>query len=110
MIVISFGLASGNQSQLLIASLGALFAVATVAGIGAVVAKPLAKVPENYMKLGVGIMLTVFGLFWMGEGVGVQWPFSDLFILALLAIIFLASLTLVAYLKRVSKHMTEAKA
>jgi uncharacterized membrane protein len=37
----------------------------------------------------------------MGEGVGVQWPFGDLFLLVLLAIIFLATLGLIAYFKRV---------
>ena len=74
MIVISFGLANGSQDQLGTAALAALVAVAVMTAIGAVVAKPLTKVPENYMKLGVGNLLTVFGLFWMGEGVGVQWP------------------------------------
>jgi len=101
MIVISFGLGTGSHSQLLPASLAALFAVAVMSAIGALVAKPLSMVPENYMKLGVGILLTVFGVFWMGEGVGVQWPMSDLFILVLLAIIFLATLGLIAYFERV---------
>ena len=106
MIVISFGLANGSQNQLGTAALAALFAVAVMTAIGAVVAKPLTKVPENYMKLGVGNLLTVFGLFWMGEGVGVQWPMGDIFILVLLAIIVLATLGLVAYFKRVheSQH------
>ena len=79
MIVISFGLAEGNHDQLLTATLAALVAVVVMTVIGALVAKPLAKVPENYMKIGVGILLTVFGLFWMGEGVGVQWPMGDVF-------------------------------
>jgi uncharacterized membrane protein len=37
------------------------------------------------MKLVVGVMLVGFGSFWGGEGVGVHWPGSDLFLLALLA-------------------------
>ena len=110
MIVISFGLANGSQSQLGTAALAALFAVAVMTAIGAVVSKPLTKVPENYMKLGVGTLLTVFGLFWMGEGVGVQWPMGDIFILVLLAIIFLATLGLVAFFKRVHERQTEADA
>jgi len=107
MIVISFGLANGSQNQLGTAVLAALVAVAVMTMVGAVVAKPLTKVPENYMKLGVGNLLTVFGLFWMGEGVGVQWPLGDIFLLVLLAIIFLATLGLLAYFKQVNKSETE---
>lgn len=109
MIVISFGLANGSQNQLGTAALAALAAVAVMTAIGAVVAKPLTKVPENYMKLGVGNLLTVFGLFWMGEGVGVQWPLGDIFLLVLLAIIFLATLGLIAYFKRVHESQTEVE-
>lgn len=101
MIVISFGLGTGSGNQLLAAALAALFAVTVMSIIGAIVAKPLERVPENYMKLGVGNLLTVFGLFWMGEGVGVHWPLGDLFILILLAIIVLATFVLVAYFKRI---------
>lgn len=109
MIVISFGLGTGSSNQLETASLAAVFAVAVMCALGALVAKPLARVPENYMKLGVGNLLTVFGLFWMGEGVGVQWPLGDLFIPVLLAIIVLATLGLVTYFKRVHKKTMEAE-
>jgi len=109
MIVISFGLGEKSGNQLLIAALAALFAVAVMSVIGALAAKPLEQVPENYMKLGVGNLLTVFGLFWMGEGVGVQWPLGDLFILVLLAIIVLATLGLVFHFKRVHENTMEAE-
>jgi len=109
MIVISFGLGSGSSNQLLTAALAALFAVGVMSVIGALAAKPLERVPENYMKLGVGDLLTVFGLFWMGEGVGVQRPLDDLFILVLLAIIVLATLVLVAYFKRVHASQLEVE-
>jgi uncharacterized membrane protein len=107
MIVISFGLANGSHDQLGTAALAALVAVGVMSVVGAVVARPLARVPENYMKLGVGNLLTVFGVFWMGEGVGVQWPLGDIFLLVLLAIIFLATLGLVAYFKRVHESKME---
>lgn len=110
MIVISFGLGTGSGNQLLTASLAALFAVAVMSIIGALAAKPLEQVPENYMKLGVGNLLTTFGLFWMGEGVGVQWPLDDLFIPIILVILVLATLASVAYFKRVHENQTEAKA
>ena len=38
------------------------------------------------MKMGVGIMLTSFGVFWVGEGAGIHWPGSDLAILVLIAL------------------------
>jgi uncharacterized membrane protein len=110
MIVIGFGLATKSGNQLGTASLGALLGVGVMVAVAAVVAKPLAKVPENYMKLGVGCLLTVFGTFWMGEGVGVQWPFGDVFLLVLLAIIFLATLGLIAYFKRVHESELEVAA
>jgi len=110
MIVISFGLGGGSSDQLLTASLAALLAVAVMSVIGALAAKPLQSVPENYMKLGVGALLTTFGLFWMGEGVGVQWPLDDLFIPILLGVIVLATMISIAYFKRVRISRTEATA
>lgn len=109
MIVISFGLATKSGNQLGTASLGALLGIGVMVAVAAVVAKPLAKVPENYMKLGVGILLTVFGMFWMGEGVGVQWPLGDAFIPVLVAIIFVATLGLIAYFKRYRERETEVQ-
>jgi len=35
------------------------------------------------MKMTVGLLLTSFGTFWLGEGAGLAWPGSDLAILAL---------------------------
>ena len=48
--------------------------------------RQLSEVPENWLKLGVGIMLTSFGVFWVGEGAGAHWPGSDLMILVLVAL------------------------
>jgi len=106
MIVISFGLSNGNDySRLKYAALGAAIAIAVIAVIGAIVAKPLAKVPENTLKLGVGIILVSFGMFWMGEGAGVKWPMSDVFILILAAIITAATFGLIAYFKKVHNSL-----
>jgi uncharacterized membrane protein len=110
MIVISFGLATKSGNQLVTASLGAFVGVAVMVTVAAVVAKPLTKVPENYMKLGVGCLLTVFGLFWMGEGIGVQWPIGDPFLLVLLAIVVAATAALIAFFRRVHQRTLEAPA
>jgi uncharacterized membrane protein len=43
------------------------------------------------MKMGVGIMLTSFGVFWVGEGAGLRWPGSDLFLLAIVGMLLLTT-------------------
>ena len=81
MIVLTLGLSSGH---LAVAALSALAAVVLVGAVGAVVSRQLGEVPENAMKLAVGLMLVTFGSFWGGEGLGVSWPGADLSLLGLL--------------------------
>jgi uncharacterized membrane protein len=89
-IVLTFGSAHG---ALPLAIAGAAVAVAVVAAAGFLVHRPLSRVPENAMKFAVGLMLTTFGTFWAGEGIGVNWPGSDAAILAILALLTLYSVT-----------------
>lgn len=81
LIVITLG---GSARHLGLAAAAAGAAVVIVSVIGVLVARQLSEVPENAMKMVVGIMLTSFGLFWVGEGAGVHWPGTDLFLLALI--------------------------
>jgi uncharacterized membrane protein len=83
--IIVLGLGGGNH-QLGIAAAAAGAAVLVIAGIGVVVARQLAGVPENAMKIAVGLMLVSFGTFWTGEGLGARWPGSDLAIPVLVGI------------------------
>lgn len=76
--------------------------------VGAIVHVPLANVPENTLKFVVGVMLTTFGTFWLGEGFGVEWPLSDAFLLILMAIYLSASFLLVVWLKQVRKQRAQA--
>lgn len=82
------------------ASLGALAACALVLALGLVLRKPLARVPENTLKFAVGVMISAFGIYWTGEGLGADWPGGDLAILALAALLLASGLTLVAALRR----------
>lgn len=82
------------------ASLGALAACALVLALGLVLRKPLARVPENTLKFAVGVMISAFGIYWTGEGLGADWPGDDLAILALAALLMASGLTLVAALRR----------
>jgi uncharacterized membrane protein len=53
-----------------------LASLAVVLGLGAWLHRPLASVPENALKLGVGILFAAFGTFWVAEGIGLHWPWS----------------------------------
>lgn len=70
------------------AAFGALAACLAILAIGIIVHKPLAKVPENTLKFGVGVMLSAFGVFWTGEGLGIEWPGQDIALVGF-AVLFL---------------------
>lgn len=80
-IVIAVG--AGGPGLLWPASLGALAALLVVATLGVIVHKPLSRIPENTLKLVVGVLVSAFGCFWVGEGLGLAWPGDDWSILAL---------------------------
>jgi uncharacterized membrane protein len=65
-----------------------------------VVHRPLARVPENSLKYVVGLLLTSFGIFWGGEGTGIDWPGSELAILGIVAFLGFVSVLLTRQLRR----------
>ena len=79
-IVIAVGATAG---QLIPASLGAAAAGIVVVGAGFALRAPLARVPENSLKATVGLMLSAFGTFWFGEGLGFVWWRDDVSLLVL---------------------------
>ena len=96
-IVVTFG---STQGKLGLAAAAAAAAVVVVVAVGAVVRGPLERVPENTLKYAVGVLLTSFGVFWAGEGAGVDWPGSDLAILGIVAFLAAVSFALTGYLRR----------
>jgi uncharacterized membrane protein len=96
-IAITFGAAA---QRLWVAFASAGIAVAVVAILGVVVHSPLARVPENAMKLGVGVLLSSFGTFWVVEGFGFEWPGSELAVAYIAAAYSVATLVLVRLLAR----------
>jgi uncharacterized membrane protein len=62
--------------------------------------RPLARVPENTLKFAVGVLLSAFGVFWTGEGLGVAWPGADLAIVGFTVLFLTAALASVAFLRR----------
>ena len=91
---------SAGRGVLLPVSAAAFAACLLVALCGVFVHRPLTRVPENALKFAVGVMLSAFGLFWTGEGLGVDWPGADLAILAFIALFLGAGLACVALLNR----------
>ncbi len=82
-IVIAMGAAGGGL--LVPASLGAIAALVLVVALGLVLHRPVSSIPENTLKFTVGILLSSFGTFWIGEGAGLAWPGADWSLLGLVA-------------------------
>lgn len=80
-IVIAMG--AGGVGLLVPASVGAVAALLLVAALGVILHRPLSAVPENALKFIVGVLLSAFGTFWVGEGLGLSWPGQDWSILGL---------------------------
>jgi uncharacterized membrane protein len=96
-IVIAVG---AGRGLLWPASLGALAACALVLVVGAIAHRPLSKVPENTLKFGVGVMLSAFGVFWTGEGLGVEWPGHDAALFVFAAIFLVTGLLAARMVRR----------
>jgi uncharacterized membrane protein len=84
--VVLIVIAAGAVSHTLVAAgLGAAVAGVLIVLAGAALRRPLARVPENTLKFAVGVLLSAFGTFWLGEGLGVRWPAADLSLVGLAA-------------------------
>jgi len=97
LIVIGFG---ASQHRIGLASAAAIVAVVAVICAGIAVRAPLAQVPENTMKYAVGVLLSSFGIFWIGEGLGVRWPLDDATVAMIIAVVWTCSVAAVSFLRR----------
>jgi uncharacterized membrane protein len=95
-IVLTFGLAAQTLTS---AIAGGVIGLVMVVAAGLLLRKPLTRIPENTMKFIVGIMLSGFGIFWVGEGVDVAWWHEDLSIVVIIVLLVAISLTAVSLLK-----------
>lgn len=98
-IIVAVG-AGGGGRLLWSAAIGAFAACILVLTIGALLHRPLARVPENTLKFGVGVMLAAFGVFWAGEGLGVDWPGHDLVLIPFAALFLIVGLLAARLLRR----------
>jgi uncharacterized membrane protein len=95
-IVIAVGAGRGLLGY---ASLGAAGACLLVLAAGFVLHRPLSRVPENALKFVVGVMLSTFGVFWTGEGLGADWPGADAALVAIALLLLGVSLLTVRLLR-----------
>src|SRR5205807_3777200 len=104
-IALTFG---ANQHRIGLAAAAAGAAVVVVALAGVAAHGPLARVPENIMKLTVGVMLTSFGTFWGAEGAGASWPGGDAALLAIIPATALLGAVIVGLLRRQPRSVRRA--
>jgi Ca2+/H+ antiporter, TMEM165/GDT1 family len=104
-IVIGVGATSG---LLLPAGLGAALAGALVILLGLLLHRPLAQIPENTLKFAVGVMISAFGIFWLGEGMGFGWAGTDLALAWIAAVLLIAALIAVRLMRRPAGSSTRA--
>jgi uncharacterized membrane protein len=76
-VVLIVAALAGGSAGAAPAVVGAAVAVVLVLAVGAIVHRPLARLPESHLKYGVGVMLSTFGVFFLAEGLGVHWPGGD---------------------------------
>jgi uncharacterized membrane protein len=98
-VLIVAALGAGDEG-LTPALLGAGVAVAVVIAIGLIAHRPLARLPESHLKYAVGVVLSAFGVFFLAEGLGVEWPGSDAALLYLAAALVAVSQLQIATLAR----------
>jgi uncharacterized membrane protein len=94
--VVFIVIALGAGGQLIVpASLGAAAALVVVVCLGAALHRPLANIPENMLKYGVGLLLSSFGCFWVGEGIHLDWPAADWSLVMLIAFYLMTAQALI---------------
>jgi uncharacterized membrane protein len=107
--VVFIVIALGGLHSVAAATIGALASLVVVVAAGVIFRAPLTRVPENTMKYVVGILLTSFGTFFAGEGIGVHWWNDDVSLLPLIAVYGAGSLGAVWVLRNPRAVTVEAR-
>jgi uncharacterized membrane protein len=95
--VVFIVIATSVGGMLVPATMGATAAAVLVILAAVALRAPLARVPENTLKFVVGVLLSAFGVFWIGEGLRFTWLGQDLALVALVvAFLIVARLAIMA--------------
>jgi Ca2+/H+ antiporter, TMEM165/GDT1 family len=89
-----------SAHRLGLAAATAVAGLVLVGAVGLIVGRQLSEVPENALKMAVGIMLLSYGTFWSGEGIGIRWPGSDAMLLGFVALYAVLTAALVGAVRR----------
>ncbi len=104
--VVFIVVAIGSRGGLLGAgAAGAVLALLLVVVLGLSLHRPLTAIPENALKFGVGVMLSAFGTFWVGEGIGIEWPGADWALLGLITVFFACAAALVPLCRSLARKV-----
>jgi Ca2+/H+ antiporter, TMEM165/GDT1 family len=80
-VVVLIALAAGGYS--VEAIIGSVIAGVLLVVLAVLVHERIRRIKVPWLKLGATSLVFAFAVFWSGEAVGVNWPFSDLFIVPL---------------------------
>ena len=102
-IVVTFGT---EANQVGLAAAGAVAALVAVGGIAFLIRGWLSRIPREWLRFGVGLLLAAFGMFWAAEGALVRWPGGNFALLALLGVMTATAFTYLALLRHsgTTKH------
>jgi uncharacterized membrane protein len=102
LIVVALG---GQTHHIAEAAGAAIVALLVVVAAGAVLRRPLARVPENAIKFVVGGVILSFGTFWILEALGYAWPLGDGALPALVVFYLLGGMGLIGAIRRRPEKM-----
>ena len=85
-VVVTVLTLGASSHRMGLAALSATVALFLVGVAGVLVGRQLSEVPENAMKMVVGVMLLSYGTFWSGEGLGIRWPGADAMLFGFVAL------------------------
>ena len=100
-IVVALG---AGGTTLAPAAFGAALALLLVIALGLTLRRPLSEIPENALKFGVGVLLSAFGSFWVGEGLNFGWAGGDFAIVYLIVVFSFVGLVLVGMIRHMHKN------
>jgi uncharacterized membrane protein len=106
-IAVSLGATAGAYTPAIV---GAVSAVVIILAAAAATVGLVRRIPRSALQLIVGTLLTSFGTFWGGEGLGVEWPGSDAAIPALVVFYVGVAALYTALLRHRSPRLTTARA